>query len=89
MNTNPFSGGSRTRSLLRFAAEGFAIGLWVATAGLLLRPRAGCGFRKTVEGHDGCWKSQEAFAKSENGHIYGEHPEISWDLGIAFALVEM
>lgn len=87
MNTNPFSGGSKTRTLLRFAAEGFVLGLWVATAALLLRPRAGCGVRRVVDGHDLCWPNKTS--KSEDAHVYSEHPEISWNLGIAFALVEM
>ena len=86
MKSNPFSGGSRTRTIIRLVAEVIVFLLWVASAVMLLRKRDGCGIRAIADGQDRCWKN--AHDKS-HGIKWTDHPTISYDLSIAFSFVEM
>ena len=85
MKSNPFSGGSRTRTIIRLVAEVIVFLLWVATVGELLRKRDGCEVRVVVDGLDQCFRNHD----KTNGKPYSHHPEITWDVSIAFSFVEM
>ena len=86
MKSNPFSGGSRTRTIIRLVAEIIVCLLWIATVAELLRKRDGCGARGKID-RNMCFKNAEAPGTS--GHPYQDHPEITWDVSIAFSFVEM
>jgi len=84
LKSNPFSGGSLTRTTLRLVAEAIVFLLWIATATLMLRPKGGCAERGIGEGLDDCVDKG-----NKNFHHYSDQPLARWDIGIAFDFVEM
>lgn len=84
LTSNPFSGGSATRTTLRLVAEAVVFLLWIATAVLMLRPKGGCGARDIAKGLDVCeGKGKDHF------RLHSDQPLARWDIGIAFDFVEM
>lgn len=83
LKSNPFSGGSRTRTILRLVAEAIVFLLWVATATLMLRPKGGCIEIKD-KGLDVCQGKGK-----DNFHPYSDQPLARWDIGVAFDFVEI
>lgn len=95
MKSNPFSGGSATRTMMRLAAEALVFLLWIATAVLMLRPKGGCPeenkrtepfpvhIPKNDDGLNVC-------ATSENtGKLWTDQPRNEWNIAIAFDFVEI
>lgn len=82
--SNPFSATGKLYTVLRVALEILTLLLWIATAGLMLRPKAGCEEEVKYKGLDACGDGSGNFRAYRN-----ERPNISWDLGIAFSFVEM
>lgn len=93
MNSNPFSGGSATRTIIRLAAEAVVFLLWIATAVLMLRPKGGCpdenpnGFPihdpKNEEGMNTCQTSETS------GRLWSDQPRTEWNVAVAFDFVEI
>lgn len=85
MKSNPFSGGSSIRTILRLVLEVLVFLLWVAAVVLMLRPKGGCPVHKPTEGIEFCFWG-------DGDHDYArmdDRPVTRWNIGIAFAFVEM
>ena len=82
--SNPFSATGKLYTILRVALEVLTLLLWIGTAGLMLRPKAGCEKELKYNGMDACDDGSGNFRAYRN-----ERPNISWDLGIAFSFVEV
>lgn len=98
LNSNPFSGGSATRTIIRLAAEALVFLLWIATAVLMLRPKGGCPERDQT-GPSGypvhdvtneagqkvnvCATSEKTFFQWTN------QPRTEWNVAVAFDFVEI
>ena len=72
---NPFAGGSKLATLARVFAEIITALLWVATATLMLRHKAGCEHR------DGILCRQ--------GKQWVDRPIVTWTVAIAFSFIQM
>ena len=83
LNKNPFSGGSSIRTILRLVIEVLAFFLWIAAAGLMLRNKTGC-YVRTIKGIEYC-----AHDDVNKDKLHSDRPLARWDIGIAFAFVEM
>ena len=94
MKSNPFSGGSATRTIVRLAAEALVFLLWIATAVLMLRPKGGCpeadqttGYPvhdpKDADGQNVCLTSEHT------GKLWTDQPRTEWNIAVAFDFVEM
>ena len=76
---NPFSGGTRTRTVMLLAGEIVVFLLWVASAVLMLRSKGGCADWVTMEGTAYCPDKKKR----------DDVPNIQWFISVAFAFVEM
>ena len=94
MNSNPFSGGSLKRTMIRLAAEALVFLLWIATAVLMLRHKGGCPDENTTDHYpvhipkndDGL----NVCATSEHtGRLWTDQPRTEWNVAVAFDFVEM
>ncbi|KAL6722301.1 hypothetical protein ACLMJK_001408 [Lecanora helva] len=86
LKKNPFSGGSTIRTVIRLALEIIVFLLWVAAVALMLRGKDGCDDVVTDKktGIKGCIYEDERKDK-----LYSDRPLARWDIGIAFAFVEI
>lgn len=94
MKSNPFSGGSATRTAIRMAAEALVFLLWIATAVLMLRPKGGCpeednrssDYPVHIPNADGV----NVCATGENSfYLWSDQPRTEWNIAVAFDFVEM
>ncbi|MCJ1278241.1 hypothetical protein MMC21_006056 [Puttea exsequens] len=76
---NPFSGGTRTRTVMLLAGEIVVFLLWVASAVLMLRSKGGCADWVTMEGTAYCPDKKKR----------DDVPNIQWFISVAFAFVEI
>ncbi|KAK4696455.1 hypothetical protein P7C71_g1458, partial [Lecanoromycetidae sp. Uapishka_2] len=78
-STNPFTGGSRTRTLLRLSLETILFLLWVASVVLMLRGKGGCPVTESGDGITVC----------PDGRQKKDVPNVQWFVGVAFGFVEI
>ena len=95
LKSDPFSGGSATRTVIRMAAEALVFLLWIATAVLMLRPKGGCPeedhrssdypvhIPKNDDGLNVCATGPDS------GHLWSDQPRTEWNIAVAFDFVEM
>lgn len=72
---NPFAGGSKLATLARIFAEIITALLWVATATLMLRHKAGCEHREL----EYCRPNKK----------WVDRPLVTWTVAIAFSFIQM
>ena len=94
MKSNPFSGGTATRTMIRLAAEALVFLLWIATAVLMLRPKGGCPEENKTDNYpvhipkddDGL---NMCATGEHTGRLWTDQPRTEWNIAIAFDFVEM
>ena len=84
-NSNPFSATGKFYTILRVLFEVLALLLWIAAAGLMLRPKAGCEETASKDGVTACYGPKGGDPRG----LIGDKPTITWSLGIAFSFVEV
>ncbi|KAF6218785.1 hypothetical protein HO133_005328 [Letharia lupina] len=96
MNSNPFSGGSATRTMIRLAAEALVFLLWIATAVLMLRHKGGCPEPDQTTGYPRHDTKNEAGQKvnicatSETSfYQWTDQPRTEWNVAVAFDFIEI
>ena len=95
MKSNPFSGGSATRTVIRLGAEALVFLLWIATAVLMLRPKGGCpeADHRSSEYPVHIPKNDDGLNVCEtgptSGHLWSDQPRTEWNIAVAFDFVEM
>lgn len=99
MKSNPFSGGSAIRTILRLVVEALVFLLWIATAVLMLRPKGGCPEPGQPTGSSGYpvhdtkdldGNKINVCATSEHSSFqWTDQPRTEWNIAVAFDFVEM
>lgn len=93
MKSNPFPGGSATRTIIRLAAEALVFLLWIATAVLMLRPKGGCPEVGKVRGYPVHIPNDNGFnmcrTGDDSGKLWTDQPRTEWNIAVAFDFVEM
>lgn len=87
--SNPFSGGSTIYTIARLAAEVLVFLLWVASAALMLRPRAGCDAKRSPP--DGPLKGKQfCLRRGDDDYAvpYDDQPIVTWTVAIVVSLIE-
>lgn len=73
---NPFAGGSKLATLARILAEIITALLWVATATLMLRHKAGC-------------EQRDLLGYCRTNIKWVDRPLVTWTVAIAFSFIQM
>ncbi|CAF9920954.1 MAG: hypothetical protein ALECFALPRED_001676 [Alectoria fallacina] len=94
MNSNPFSGGSATRTVVRLAAEALVFLIWIATAALMLRPKGGCPDENKTDNYPVHVPKDEnglnvCLTNERTGRLWTDQPRTEWDVAVAFDFVEI
>ena len=93
LKSNPFSGGSVTRTIIRLTTEALVFLLWIATAVLMLRPKGGCPEPDQANGsypyHDTKDNLNVCATSETTGYEWTNQPRTEWNIAIAFDFIEM